>query len=177
MNAQQGDDWTVDRNEGCFTDYGRAREGHTDFIPAGERAFSLALITTEDGFSEKVKRKMQLFKDVSDVYHERFHSQSILFTKTPQLFSFFANSSVIVSSDFAYGNTSYVNSSVNPFGMPVITSLFQNAGKRIRAEYYGYLNSDILIEPTLFDLLAFCKKESEAGRIAKRVSIPSCRND
>ena len=146
-------------------------------MPADERAFSIALITTEDGFSEKVKRKMQLFKDVSDIYHERFHSQSILFTKTPQLFSFFANSSVIVSSDFAYGSSSAVSSSVNPFGMPVITSLFQNAGKRIRAEYYGYLNSDILIEPTLFDVLAFCKKESEAGRIAKRVLIPGCRND
>ena len=67
-----------------------------------------------------------------------------------------------------------MNSRVNPFGMPVITSLFRNTGKRIRAEYYGYLNSDILIEPTLFDILAFCKKESEAGRIAKRVRIRGC---
>lgn len=167
----------MDRNEGCFADFGSAKRGHTDFMPADERTFSIALITTEDGFSEKVKRKMQLFKDVSDIYHERFHSQSILFTKTPQLFSFFANSSVIVSSDFAYGSSRVVSSSVNPFGMPVITSLFQNAGKRIRAEYYGYLNSDILIEPTLFDVLAFCKKEAEEGRIAKRVLIPSCRND
>ena len=92
----------MNRSEGCFVDMRSAREENTDGMSEDEIMYSLALITTEDGFSEKVKRKMQLFKDVSDIYHERFHSRSILFTKTPKLFSFFANSSVIVRSDFAY---------------------------------------------------------------------------
>lgn len=70
--------------------------------------YSLVFFTTEDGFSLNVQRKMQLFKDVSELYHEHYHSKSILFTTTPELVSFFKNSSVITSPNFAY-NSRYIS--------------------------------------------------------------------
>lgn len=70
--------------------------------------YSLVFFTTEDGFSLNVQRKMQLFKDVSELYHRHYHSKSILFTTTPELVSFFKNSSVITSPNFAY-NSRYIS--------------------------------------------------------------------
>lgn len=72
-------------------------------------SYSLVLFTTEDGISANVLRKMQLFKDMSDLYHEHYHAKSILFTTTPELISFFKNSSVIVLTDFAYSITDIFN--------------------------------------------------------------------
>lgn len=75
---------------------------------SSDSMYSLAFFTTEDGFSPNVQRKMQLFKDVSELYHEHYHSKSILFTTTPELVSFFKNSSVITSPNFAY-NSRYIS--------------------------------------------------------------------
>ena len=60
---------------------------------------------------------------------------------------------------------------VNRYGMPTVPSMFRAASNLVKADYYGYLNADIMFEPTLFDVLHFCKEEANAGRIAKQVPL------
>ena len=55
--------------------------------------------------------------------------------------------------------------------MPTVPSMFRAASTLVKADYYGYLNADIMFEPTLFDVLHFCKEEANAGRIAKQVPL------
>ncbi|KAK8793956.1 hypothetical protein WA171_006379 [Blastocystis sp. BT1] len=102
-------------------------------------------------------RKMTLFRDMSVLYYEHFSFRSLLFTTTPQLHDFFQNTSVIVVDDFK----------VNPYGLPIITSLFSKAYQTIEAKYYGYLNSDILLQPTVFEVLHYCMNQTEQGVLAR----------
>ena len=60
---------------------------------------------------------------------------------------------------------------VNPYGLPIITSLFSKAYQTIEAKYYGYLNSDILLQPTVFEVLHYCMNQTERGVLAREVSI------
>ena len=59
---------------------------------------------------------------------------------------------------------------VNRYGLPIVPSMFKIASEIVNADYYGYLNADIIFDPTLFDVLHFCKAEANAGRISRKVS-------
>ena len=118
----------------------------SDVLIPTNHTFQLVLFTTEDGLSTSKVNKIKLYRDVCDLYTSQFNFRALLFTHTPQLISLVSHSSVIPVTDF----------SVNPYGLPIITSLYSKAQQLFDSEYYGYVNSDILIEPTLFAVLSFC---------------------
>lgn len=61
--------------------------------------------------------------------------------------------------------------------MPTITSMFAIAQRMLKAKYYGYLNSDILVEPRLFDVLSFCEQNVKQGTLSAQVSESLLFND
>lgn len=64
--------------------------------------YQLVLFTTDDGYSSRKQQKIQLFREMSDLFHSRYRFRSILFTTTPQLIQSLNGSSVLVVSDFKY---------------------------------------------------------------------------
>ena len=58
---------------------------------------------------------------------------------------------------------------MNPFGLPTITSMFYEAQRLFDAKYYGYVNSDILLEPAIFEVLRYCSSLVSEGRLARAV--------
>ena len=67
-----------------------------------ETVYDLVLFTTEDGVSEKKFRKMQLFRDMCELYYKHFHFRAIVFTNTIQLHQFFQNTSILTIGNFKY---------------------------------------------------------------------------
>ena len=47
----------------------------------------------------------------------------------------------------------------NPYNMPLIRDLFQQAYHTFSADFYGYANSDVFISTSLFALLKEVKKK------------------
>lgn len=47
--------------------------------------------------------------------------------------------------------------------------MFSTAEKLVQSRYYGYLNSDILLQPTIFDVLHFCHSQVEKGMLSPSV--------
>lgn len=64
--------------------------------------YDLVLFTTEDGASIQKMNKMQLFRDMSELYSQHFRFRAIVFTTTSELNQFFSNSSIIISDNFKY---------------------------------------------------------------------------
>ena len=128
----------------------------SDVLIPTNHTFQLVLFTTEDGLSTSKLNKIKLYRDVCDLYTSQFNFRALLFTHTPQLISLVSHSSVIPITDFSWEFFDVVICSVNPYGVPIITSLYSKAQQLFDSEYYGYVNSDILIEPTLFAVLSFC---------------------
>lgn len=57
----------------------------------------------------------------------------------------------------------------NKYGLPIITSLYSKAYEVLQGSYYGYVNSDILIQPTIFTIMDYCQKQVEKGNLAEEV--------
>ena len=55
--------------------------------------------------------------------------------------------------------------------MPVISDMFMKASRLFDSDYYGYINSDILVTPNLFQYIELCRLNAEEGNINKRVSV------
>ena len=55
--------------------------------------------------------------------------------------------------------------------MPVINDMFMKAIRLFDSDYYGYINSDILVTPNLFQFIELCRLNAEEGNINKRVSV------
>ena len=115
----------------------------------------LVLFTSEDVLS-KTNPKLALFRDSSAVYHARFNYHCILFTNNQDIIRFFEYSVCKIITDFKR----------NPYGLPYIYSMYSIASTVYKAKYYGYLNSDILIEPVVFSVLNYLDKQARAGSIS-----------
>ena len=115
----------------------------------------LVLFTSEDFFN-RTNPKLALFRDSSAVYHARFSYHCILFTNNQDIIRFFEHSVCKVITDFKR----------NPYGLPYIYSMYSIASTVYKAKYYGYLNSDILIEPVVFSVLNYLDKQARAGSIS-----------
>ena len=116
----------------------------------------LVLFTTEDVFNN-TNPKLALFRDSSALYHARFSYHCILFTNNQDIIRFFEHSVCKVITDFKR----------NPYGLPYIYSMYSIASTLYKAKYYGYLNSDILIEPVVFPVLNSLDKQVQNGSISR----------
>lgn len=61
----------------------------------------------------------------------------------------------------------------NSYGMPFIRSIFQIMKGKISAMFYGYINSDILIHPRVFELLPIISTKMKNGILPSRVELIS----
>ena len=50
--------------------------------------------------------------------------------------------------------------------------MFHEAQRLFDAQYYGYVNSDILLEPAIFDVLRYCSSLVREGRLTRAVFSP-----
>ena len=51
--------------------------------------------------------------------------------------------------------------------------MFSLAKQSLHSHYYGYLNSDILLQSTIFDVLQFCRHQVSLGTLSPSVSFAS----
>lgn len=65
----------------------------------------------------------------------------------------------------------------NPYKLPLIDNMFEVARKLFDSSYYGYINSDILISPSLFDALAICIKNVQLGILEDNVVLSTLFNN
>lgn len=62
---------------------------------------------------------------------------------------------------------------LNPYGMPLASYMFNRTKHLVEADYYGYINSDIVISPNIFEVLELSKGLVASGTISKKVSFLS----
>ena len=62
-----------------------------------------------------------------------------------------------------------IRSSVNNYSMPLIRYMFVRSLQLLNSTYYGYINSDIIVTPNLFDTLKKCQQLVKSQRIKPQV--------
>lgn len=61
----------------------------------------------------------------------------------------------------------------NKYGMPFIKSILQILKKKIKSKYYGYINSDILLNPKVIYILPIIEKKYQQSIIPQNYQIVS----
>lgn len=61
----------------------------------------------------------------------------------------------------------------NHYRLPFIRSIFQEMKKRINSTYYGYINSDILLHPRVFELLPIINTKMKNQLLSNRTELIS----
>ena len=82
---------------------------------------------------------MQLF----NLYQKVYSFRGIVFTDTLDVEDFAKKQGLLVMK----------NVQVNKYGLPFVKNMIARMVTTVPALYYGYCNSDILINPTIFDVL------------------------
>ncbi len=59
--------------------------------------------------------------------------------------------------------------------MPYVQGMFEAVAKKYQSEYYGYINSDILLSFNIFEILELCRANAAAGSISRRVAVSTRR--
>ena len=89
-----------------------------------------------------------------DVYIREFNVHCVFYTRNATIATMFNRTGYSIRRDYH----------CNPYGVPYFYSLLQGA-KHFNANYYAYINSDILIDPDLFRVLSFMQKEMKKGSV------------
>lgn len=72
-----------------------------------------------------------------------FSVHFVYFTKSPVFVKYCLNRTIDVISEYA----------VNEFGLPIVPGMMKQLKQYYRANYYGYVNSDVLVSASLFSVL------------------------
>ena len=111
------------------------------------------------------------------LYQREFHFKAVVFTHSKVIVREAHQFNITVVRSFPWAFFPILISSLNPFGMPYVNSMFQIVASQFKSDYYGYINSDILFTFNLLDVLELCKKNAELGNISKRVNTGRADHD
>ena len=71
-------------------------------------------------------------------------------------------------------NITHINKyETNEYGLPVVRSMLQKMKEFIDADYYGYMNSDILLNSKVFDVLKIVTTAVNNGEITDQIELIS----
>lgn len=118
------------------------------------REYRVVFITTEDWLTTDIEKRLLVFRSLMDVYIREYNVHCIFYTRNDTIATMFNRTGYTISGNYQ----------CNPYGIPFFYSLLQDA-KHFNANYYAYINSDILIDPEVFSVLSFMQEEMKKGSV------------
>lgn len=97
------------------------------------------------------------------LYQRYFSCKGIVFT----------NSKAVMDFASALNVTTINNMTRNEYGLPVVRSFFEISLNRFKASFYGYLNSDVVLNPRVFSLLPTIKEMIKNGTLSPLLELGS----
>lgn len=97
------------------------------------------------------------------LYQRSFSCKGIVFSDSNTVKDFASQSDVMTMSNIVR----------NKYGLPIISSLFQRARSAVNGSFYGYINSDVVLNPRVFSLLPTITKLIDQGKLSPRLELAS----
>lgn len=95
------------------------------------------------------------------LYQQLYSFKGIVFTENAEVRRYAALKNLLV-----FGNLSK-----NRYGLPYINDIVKRMVKAVGALYYGYMNSDILLNPSIFNIIPLIQTKADAGIISRKFTI------
>lgn len=92
-------------------------------------------------------------------FQKHYRFRGVVFSKSP----------IVIGMCRALNITVVDHYQSNKFGLPLIRDLFQQSYHLINSRFYGYINSDIIMSPTVFNFLTQVEKRIQKKEIPENV--------
>ena len=96
-----------------------------------------------------------------DLFQRNFNFKAVLFTHSRRITELAMKLNVTVIRNYQQ----------NPFNMPYVRDLYLQSFHLYHSQFYGYINSDIIVSPSIFSLLRQVKKRMESKSIPRVVGM------
>ena len=105
-----------------------------------------------------------------NLFQRYFNFKGIVFTHSKPIIQQAKEENITVIRNYQYSKNSIQSlPRINPYGLPYIQDMFVRATKMFSSDYYGYINSDIMLSYNIFEILELCKNNAKQGMISLRV--------
>lgn len=109
-----------------------------------------------------------------DLFQRSYSFRAIIYTNDPVIVSVCNALHIMTDGNYQWPRRCGVRHRVNVHNMPIMRYMFVRSQQLLQSHYYGYINSDIVVAPNLFDVLKSCKKLVEQKKIKPRVKQTGC---
>lgn len=106
--------------------------------------------------SPQLREKVKTTIDMLSLYQRYYRLKPVVFSQSDAVLQYARQKKVEVITEVDR----------NEFGVPIYRSLLSSLKKRYRSLLYGYMNSDILIDPSIFSFI------NQMDLLHKRTNIP-----
>ena len=103
------------------------------------------------------------------LYQREFHFKAVVFTHSKVIVREAHQFNITVVRSFPWAFFPILISSLNPFGMPYVNSMFQIVASQFKSDYYGYINSDVLLSYQIFDVIKILRYNAFIGKLGPNV--------
>lgn len=93
------------------------------------------------------------------LYQKSYSFRAVMFSTSPSVLSICNHYNITTISSFE----------VNMYNLPVLKSLLLLSKKRYACTYVGYINSDILFSPSLFDICSILQEKVKNSELSSSV--------
>lgn len=108
-----------------------------------------------------------------EFFQQHFSFRGVVFSQSPSVIVFCRDHHLTCITSYAYRYQLAVTRRGNQYNMPLIRFMLMQSQRLFRSQYYGYVNSDILLSTSLFTALSRCASLQKAGVLKERVT--KCR--
>lgn len=95
------------------------------------------------------------------LFQREYSFRGVVFTSSPCIIRFCKHMNVTVIDHYL----------TNPYNMPLVRDLFQQAFHAFRADFYGYVNSDVIIDISIFSLLKDVQRRMDRKEFPRVVEV------
>ena len=97
------------------------------------------------------------------IYQKKFSFRGFVFSSSPQMERLCNLLNIKVVK----------NISRNEYGIPFVRNMLETMKKTVHADYYGYMNSDILLNPNVFNTIQIINENIRQGILPSSVELIS----
>lgn len=118
------------------------------------KKYLITVAITDD--SPHLREKVKTTIDMLSLYQKYYRIKPVIFSQSDAVLDYATHKKVTVISEVDR----------NEFGVPIYRSLLSSMRKRYRSLLYGYMNSDILMDPLIFSAI------DQMDMLHKKTNIP-----
>lgn len=106
-----------------------------------------------------------------ELFQRYYNFRAVVYTNSPVVISLCSRLGIYTEGNYEYPIKTFVTNRVNAYNMPLIRYMYNRTMHLVSSDYYGYINSDIIMTPNIFETLDATEQLVKEGKVNQNVLL------